>query len=290
MHAGCDRNILLLHMPAMSVVRNQRGSVLLVVFTVAVVLAAVMPSMYYLILSSSKSQVKRGDMEAYVAMIHSLRSQLEDPLQCHQMLGGMTVPTSYGARINNVVIPWRYSTSTETHLKRGWKVPGTVFTISDVVMVRSGASGGTVGLKTPAGKFEHTVVPLRVYVYPKEVGLNFADQSSGTPDAPELLRPMIRRDLMIRVLANVGPDGRIFNCFGQQSIAGACQANGGGYNHLGPADMKCQPWDTCFTAKVGVTTDPNQCALASSIPFKALQITQPGFFTKYICQLCFRDL
>lgn len=290
MHKECDRRFDALYLFTMSVIKNQRGSVLLVVFTASVVIAALMPSMYFLILSSAKNQVKRGDAEAYVAMIQALRTQIEDPLQCHLIMGGLTVPGSFQARLTNLSLPWTYGGSSSTVLARGWKVPNTMLTVQDVVLLRSGASGGTSEIKTGGSLVTYTTVPLRLYVYPKEMALNFADQASGDTNPPELLRPMIRKELMIRFLANVDASGKIYNCFGQQTFAGACQAAGGAYNHLGPVDMKCQPDKVCFTGSMGLTNNPGVCASASSIPYKPMKIGNELINPLYICQLCSRDL
>lgn len=276
----------------MQLVRNSRGSALLSVFIVAVVLAALMPSMYFLMLNSATNQVKRGDVEDFTFMIQALRSQLEDPFQCYKLLGGRTVPAVYKGRVNNLSLSWQYSTSKSAVLAKGWKVPGAEITIEDVVLVRSGIvppPGNTVKIKTGGSLLNYTTVPLRVYVYPKEIGLNFADDTSASPESPELLSPMIRRELMIRILANVDSSGKIYNCFGHQSFAGACQAAGGAYNHLGPDDLKCQPNVICFTGNLGVVTDPNRCNTVGSIPYKAVKLSH-GTTPLYLCQLCAKDL
>lgn len=284
----------------MSVIKNQRGSILLVVFTVSVVVAVLMTSMYFLMLDSALRQSRRGDGEAYAAMLYSLKAQVEDPSQCPKIFQGVSVPSSFRGKVNNLKLPWVYGNDPNRpkdyknppEIQKGWKIPKTRLTVKDVILLRSGGNAGTVNIKTGKNLVEYKTVPLRLYIELEEFGLNMADEdpSRADPEAPELLTPMVRRDLMIRFLANVDSSGKIYNCFGFESSAAACQALGAAYNHRGPALFKCQPDKQCFAGKQGLVSDKSDCKTGMPVPYKSLEMGLVDGKKVYTCTLCREDL
>lgn len=299
-----------------NVIGNQHGSVLLVVFTISVVIAFMLPSLYFMMLKSATSQGRRGEVESYEFMVRALKSQLEDPLTCYKLLGGKKVPADkkigFKDGNHNQVIDWEYGFYLDKNqkkvyekgpLKKGWKIPSTNVHIKDVVLVRSGdvvreestdsnkkGAIDYVRIHTSKGERRFATVPIRVYVTTEELSINIGDRQTGDPEYPEEMRPMIRRDIMIRLLANINENDVIYNCFGFESYGAVCQNMGAAYNHLGPVDLKCQPDEICFTGKVGLVTNPDKCENLASIPYRALLIGKHNGKNQYICTLCRQDL
>ena len=87
---------------------SERGSTLLLVFAVAVVLAILMPSLYLLVHQSSVNQSRRGDMEFYNSLVYSLKSQVEDPLNCYKVLGGKKLPPAFKGKLDKQTLPFTF--------------------------------------------------------------------------------------------------------------------------------------------------------------------------------------
>lgn len=298
----CESAVL--YLLKMSVIRNQRGSVLLMVFTVSVVFAFMLPSIYFLILNSVSSQARRGDLEAYEMFIQSVRTTLEDPLSCHDYLGGVGVPTAVGHK-RGLDIPRIKMTYGDTearkqgHLKPGWRLPGTNLEIRNIRIVRSGPNSGDVRIKTSRGLNDYKMAPFRIFIYMidhtmkknKELSVNLRESPTAPLVAPEILRPLMRKGLMIRLFANLNDSEKIFNCFGFESFAAACQNMGGAYNHLHKSpDLKCQPDKQCFTGRGGLVSNPNACGRLGSIPYRAQFMGVVDGKKVYTCTLCREDL
>lgn len=273
---------------------NQRGSMLLIVVTAGVLLAFVSTSLMYMLSESAVSGGKRSDHEAYLAMVASLRSQLEDPLQCYSIMGGIQAPVNLKNKKSGLTLNWTYGGSTDS-FKNGWRIPGSKLTIKDISIQNSGMlqvknSAGdtqirTVRIKTGDALRNYRTVALRVHVEPKELTVSFREDPAGAAEPPEAISRMARRENEIRILANIDSSNKIYNCFGFESMGAICQLSGGAFNHLGPANMRCQPDLRCFTAGAVSATD------ACPSPYKAFQIgLDKDGNKKYMCRLCREDL
>ena len=76
-----------------------------------------------------------------------------------------------------------------------------------------------------------------------------------------------------------------------ESFASVCQAMGA-FNHLGPADLKCQPDKMCFTGNPSLVQSPSLCtSQGGSVPYRAQEIGKnTSGVTEYLCTLCREDL
>lgn len=275
---------------------NQKGSILLMTLGLLTLMALILPILLMKVIDSSKHQSQRREVEEFVAMMASLRAQLENPLTCHTLLGGETAPASYNTFVSDVRIPWRYNGSPAApQMGRDWKLPNTKVVIDDIKIYKSNNSIGETRIKVK-GKpdRDYDQIPIRVYVYPKNLSLNYSNMAAGPGNTvkPEAVPGMKRRELMIRLIANVDQvTGRIYNCFGFESFAAACQAIGGAYNHTGPFDLKCQPDKNCFSSNLGLVTNPLKCAMVTStIPYVPRAMGNFDGQMNYICRLCREDL
>lgn len=288
----------------MNIIKNERGSLLLIVFTVAVVFGLVSLSLMSMMSSSKVNEVRRSDYEAYTGMLASLRSQVEDPLQCYHILGGLKAPTTLKALQKNLVLKWNYgddewynnkTNSTTKNLMAGVRIPYTKVEVEDVYFMNSGAlkvknkngvsSSRLVNIKTGASLQKYRTVALRLHVSLKGMGVGFITDADADAEPPESIGRLVRRENEIRVLANIDTTGKIYNCFGFQSSAAICQMAGGAFNHLGPADLRCQPDLRCFT------TGALRLDTACPSPYKAFQVglTKKGV-KQFMCRLCREDL
>ncbi len=278
----------------------------MLVMAISMVMAIVVSFLYTTIQHSRKGQLSRSDVETYHHFIYALKSQLEDPLSCHRLLGGRQIPLNVSDEIGNISLPFSFQ-SVAGPFQRGSVIPNSKLVIEDIQIQRSGDVmqmrdplinfapfryiDRTVSIVNGASVTPYTTVPIRILVPISGISLNLELNTAIPPKPPEAISPMKRDDLMIQILANVDASRRIYNCFGLESFAAACQTKGGAFNHLGPWDLKCQPDINCFTGNPSLVSNPAQCASQGTSPYnyKAITVGQMGT-PMFVCNLCRQDL
>lgn len=293
---------------------NQKGSILLLVMVISVVMALIISHLYTTIEQSRRGQASRSDIEAYHHFIYALKAQLEDPLSCHALLGGVVLPAGPSGRIRNLTLPWTFQGSVPP-FRPGSVIPNTRLTIEDIQILRTGApvrmrdplpsplpsprppatfTERVVSIVNGASVRPHSILPIRVLVPISGAVINLGLDDTKPIVPPENIPPMKRDDLMIQLYANVDVNRRIYNCYGHESFAYACQTMGGAFNHRGPSDLKCQPDLNCFTGNPSLVKNPAACRSQGTAPFnyKAVRMGAMGALGDplYICQLCRQDL
>ena len=278
MFASSERsNPLLCLFKMRRIAGDQRGLALAKVLVLAALLALILPVGMVILQNAFERQKVRSTQERYVAMVMSLRRQLEDPISCVSVLGGLVIPSGLNDRVP-VTINWKF-TDEDPSLE-----------LERVEIRRTGGVFNDVRLKNAGVSTTYQTVPIRIYAIPARVNINLSDAPGGVVEPPEQFPFMIRSELMIRLNANVDGSNRIVSCFGANSAAAACEAMGGGYNVAGPANLRCQPDKICFTGIAGLVTDPAGC-LTFGIPYRARSVGKNvSGQTEYLCSLCHNDL
>ncbi|MCC6138152.1 MAG: hypothetical protein IT287_05940 [Bdellovibrionaceae bacterium] len=279
-------------MPTLRLIKNNnKGSILVAVMVISGLIAFLIPSLYLMQQQAALNQSKRGDFEKYYAMVMAFKAEVEDPNNCHNIFGGTKLPGASKGKLKGLTLNWKYLNS-EDNVAKNWVVPGSNIKISDVEILRTAGNLSVHEMKVGGSFKKFNLVPFRVYIYPRNLAVNLGNSKTLAPNPPELIRPMNRPELTIKLLANVDSTGAIYNCFGFESTASICQAVGGVYNHLGPIDLKCQPDTSCFPGNPAITHDAAECTSQGSvIHYTATDIGEnDSGKTFYMCSLCKGDL
>ncbi len=252
---------------------------------VAVALVALaLSAMYSVVNNAQRSQTERLRRELFLKLIATVRTNLEDPLVCRTILGGIAVPSvtaplsmdpsSTTLGYADISIPVAFGSPAP--ITAGWKsATSPQVTLSKVRIRRLGNAIQQVQLDKAVPPY--STFPVRIYLIPTGMALNFNDLSaSSTPVFPEY---------SIDLRANVTlADMKVKTCFGKDSVAAACEAVGGAFDPDDPnPDTRCNPDKRCFQSQLGTVTSPALCPAPFALP---LWIGALGGNNIYLCSWC----
>lgn len=267
---------------------NRKGGALVLIMTMCAALAIILPVGYMIVQSSMTRQAERATRERYTQMVITLKTILESPFACPDILKDMIIPEKPGD-IQDIELNWKFDNSTD-NVKGGWKSPNMrTLQINKVYMKRTGPEFDSIRYRIAGATKTYKTVPIRIYLQPNRLGVNLSDSDSAPIRSPETYHGMKRNDLMIRLWANVDSQRKIFSCFGADSPGAICEARGGAFNITSTTATYCQPDKICFASVEGLKDNATSCATVP-YPYKAKSVGVINGKLKYLCSVCFDDL
>lgn len=265
----------------MRIRKNEYGFGILHALVMAAIMAGIALVLTQMISYSKRRSTLRQQSSKYQGFMIQLQKLLNDPVVCSNALGGKAL--NIGAL--NAWAPVRLNLGYGTDpgpIQGGWHAKKEGYKLERVeISVRERAryirSDGTRQPRSVVYDWPSIgPTPNQFLKYKASIRI-LPDDTHWDIDSRDYV------DLMVITTA----EGVVHQCFGETSLAEACEKTGGAYDisNNSPAELRCNPDLYCRNHTVGLVSDPNLC----TSPYKARVI---GYFDgglKYMCTWCNRN-
>jgi hypothetical protein len=250
----------------------------------AMLAAAILVAAYFgmsFVANQGRQSTLRRQNSKYQGFIDHLKGQFNDAMICTGALGGQTLNLTLNTW-SDVSLNIGYGADPGP-IGAGWKGKESGYAMRKVqLMVQKRAQTTDAG----GSSLDRNVI----YDFPQQgPTTNSFQKYFGAlriiPD--DSLWNTENQDGWVKLSFVVNAPGQIHACFGQFSVAEACEANGGAYDPTGgsSAAQRCNPDVFCVNHSEGLVTDPNVC----QYPYVANSM---GYFNgslQYLCTWCNRN-
>ena len=258
--------------------RSQRGSIILFTMVVAAIFVVAIGALSSQLTSAMDRQATRILYNEYVEFVSSVRTQLEDPVHCANMLGGQSITAAItnqplGLEIAEIRAP--FGSRNQNRIRAGWESrPGGIVVESIRVRAPNFTRIRSVQFADAASN-RFDAYAGEVIILPRVPSINVISAHRG----------YLRIPLVFLLQGNV-----IRGCHGPVSIAAQCMAIGGAFDwrptappgHSYP-QHRCHPDLRCYSGSSGLVTSPSSC----QSPYRAAEVGLfPDGSRRYLCQWC----